>query len=357
MFIFQLFQVSEAQIGNGCNQDYSPCTCTPDGLDLYIDCIETPIEEVVRVFKETQANKRIVKFSLLDFVPNEVGIPDNILGDRQVIILVMQCKEFTPLLIANDSFKETKWYTSEMEITGCNLFNSNMWFLEGFNNLLSLKLDSISNMALIFPNFPIRLSAMTTLTMTNCHGWENLTSVPATMFQGKMKQLYLINSKDMVDEAMDIVMEWVSKSFEITMETLFLYNNNLNRVPHQIQSLSRLSYVDLKENYLPLILTDSLIFIKKTPVTFLDLSKCGVNEIQPYAFQGTKTKNYFGHPNVFLSKFFLGNFKDALIDLQNNNLTRIESSVFKDILQEGGKIEVKFSKFISTMAKMFRYDL
>lgn len=290
MFIFQLIQVSEAQIGNSCNQDYSPCTCTPNGLDIYIDCIDTPIEEVIRVFKETQANKHIVTFSLLDFVPNELGIPDNILGDRQVIILVLQCKTFTPLLIANDSFKETKYYTSEMEITGCNLFDSNMGFLEGFNKLLSLKLDSISNMALIFPNFPIRLSAMTSLTMTNCHGWENLTNVPATMFQGKLKQLYITNSKDMVDEAMDIVMKWVLKSFEFTMENLFLYNNNLNQVPHEIQSLSRLGFLDLKNNFLPLILTDSFIFIKKNPVTFVDLSKCGVNEIQPHAFQGKRAK-------------------------------------------------------------------
>lgn len=268
-----------------CTQDVSPCICENDSNgNPGLSCIDTSITDVVEVFDRVFF-RELLYFKLLEFAPQEDGIPEYLIKNIYIPYLTIQCKEFNPLHIANNSFKYQKTFTISIELMGCNLSDITLGFLEGFVSLFSLTMDSIPNMGLIFPNFPIRLSDMVFLTINNCLGWDKLTSTPRSMYQGSLKTLYLTYSEDMNDEAISIIMDWALHSFNTTLENIYIYGNNLTKIPHQLQLFSRLKYLDLKENSFSLITNHSLVF-KEATIRLLLLSESKIEEIQPGAFQG-----------------------------------------------------------------------
>lgn len=277
--------LSGAQKVDYCSQDVSPCICynDPNG-NAGLSCIGTNITDVVEVFDRVFI-RQLLYFKLLQFSPQEDGIPEYLMKNTNVLDLVIQCKESSPLQIANNSFKDQKTFTTSIELTGCNLSDTTLGFLEGFVSLLSLTIDSIPNMGLLFPNFPIRLSEMALLTINNCSGWSKLSSTPRSMYQGILKTLYLTFSNDMNDDVMSIVMDWALRSFNTTLESIYIYGNNLENIPQQLQSFSRLKYLDLKDNSFNIIANHSLVF-KEAALRLLILSKSKIQEIQPGAFQG-----------------------------------------------------------------------
>jgi len=278
-----------------CSYDYFPCTCTIEGKigiskPEAIYCFSTPISEVVKVFNETLPQYNFNAFFLLDFSPTGEGLPNNFLGYERVILSInIKCKNFQPLYIADDAFKATKYATYGLSITGCNLRDSNMVFLEGFVALVELNLDTIDGMGSIFPKFPIRLSKMVSLKMNNCSGWNNLMNIPQEMFNGNLGELSLSGSYDMNDVSMSIVLDWAVVSFMWTVNGLYINNNNLKKIPYQMESFIHLNFVDLSGNTFPSILTRSLAFEPRAEIKLLVLSNCEIQEIEPSAFQGIKT--------------------------------------------------------------------
>ncbi len=277
---------SGAQKIDYCTQDVSPCICNNDqNGDPSMSCINTNITDVVEVFDRVFF-LFLRFFELIDFEAGEDGvIPENLLKNTDVNTLTIQCKESIPLQIANNSFKGQKTFTTNIDLTGCNLSDTTLGFLEGFVSLKELKMASIPNMGSIFPNFPIRLSAMISFTIDRCLGWGKLAKTPRTMYQGSLKALYVTNSNDMNDEAMSIAMDWALHSFNTTLESIYVYNNSLKKMPHQLQSFIRLKYLDLKNNFFPIITNASFVF-KETTIRLLSLSQSKVEEILPGAFQG-----------------------------------------------------------------------
>jgi hypothetical protein len=85
---------------------------------------------------------------------------------------------------------------------------------------------------------------------------------------------------------MEIVMNWAALSFNSTLESLYLFSNNLTKIPRHIESFGRLSLLDLRGNFFTLILSRSLL-LKAEEVFLVSLSDCNIIEIQPDAFQGT----------------------------------------------------------------------
>jgi len=160
-----------------------------------------------------------------------------------------------------------------------------MLFLEGFVQVVSLRMEGVSDMSIIFPNFPIRFEMMTSLVMINCQGWGNLKQKPREMFRGSLKDLYIVDSKDMNDFAMNIVFDWVLDSFPFTLLNVIISNDNLTVLPSQFVDLFLVSYIILDKNYFPLIQNGSIDFKKRMKVS---LSYSNVEEIQPGAFQGIK---------------------------------------------------------------------
>ena len=54
-----------------------------------------------------------------------------------------------------------------------------------------------------------------------------------------------------------------------------------------------------------------------------------------------------------LTIFFKGSFANAQIDLIGNKITKFESAVFEKILEEGGSVNVKGSKFKSSKFHLY----
>ena len=278
-----------AQTTGSCDQDYSPCLCRygnpTDETGIYVTCTTTATVAVMAVFNRTDAME-LQYFALLNFKDGQDGIPDNLLVNKVTARLIIECGDFLPMYVSENAFNSTKGFSNSFEMSGCNLSNSSMSFLDGFSQLLSVTVDATSSMGLIFPSFPVRLPKLTTLTFSNGIGWNKLIRSPQPLKAEKLTKFYLTGSADMNDEAMDIVMNWAVISFKSTLESLNIISNNLTQIPRQIESFDQLSYVDLRGNSFSLVLTRSIV-MKAVDIFLVSLSNCQISEIQPSAFQGT----------------------------------------------------------------------
>lgn len=174
-------------------------------------------------------------FELLRFKDGQDGIPDNLLANKVTSRLKIDCGNVLPMYVSENAFNSTKGFSNSFELSGCNLSNSSMGFLDGFSQLLLVTVDATSSMGLIFPSFPVQLPKLTTLTLSNGIGWNKLTSSPQPLKAEKLTKFYLTGSADMTDEAMEIVMNWAVLSFNSTLESLNIISNNLTRIPRQIE--------------------------------------------------------------------------------------------------------------------------
>ena len=69
-----------------------------------------------------------------------------------------------------------------------------------------------------------------------------------------------------------------------------MWNNLLTVVPSQIPLFPEVNYVDVGQNVIPLIKTGAFNFVKT--LTFLYISDCQLNTIEPGAFGGIYRPNY-----------------------------------------------------------------
>ncbi len=238
----------------------------------------------------------MIEFNLEKFTHDEVGIPDYILGNTYVESDIrVECSgDLLPLHISENAFYPAKKTSNGFALIGCNLSNSSMGFLEGFNVAKMIAIDTTSGLGHVFPSFPIRLPKLNALMFTGGIGWGTLMIGPKPLEAELLTRFYVTGSVDMTDEAMDIIMNWAAMSFNSTLESLYLFSNKLTKIPRQIESFDRLGVVELRGNHFPIVLSNSLV-MKAEEVFFVTLSDCNIYEIQPDAFQGRllKIENYF----------------------------------------------------------------
>jgi len=230
----------------------------------------------------------MVNFDLLEFMPDETGIPNYLLRNTYVEQdVTVKCSDLFPLYISENAFYPAKKTFKQFQLLGCNLSNSSMSFLEGSNSAKTISIDSSSGMGHAFSSFPSRLPKLGALTFHNGIGWDTLMNSPKPLEAELFTKFYVTDSVDMTYEAMDIIMNWATVSFNSTLESLYIYSNNLTKIPQQIESFGRLGIVDLSSNYFLLVPSRSIV-MKADEVFLITLSDCNIYEIQPDAIQGTE---------------------------------------------------------------------
>lgn len=99
----------------------------------------------------------------------------------------------------------------------------------------------------------------------------------------KRVRLDIVQSIDMNDDVMDVVMDWAVQSFAVS--SLYLYSNNLKIIPHQLEFFGQIATLDISNNSFRRIPASSLKFTSNV-LELIDISGCGVEEIEAGAFEG-----------------------------------------------------------------------
>lgn len=252
-----------------------------------ITCIAT-IPDVIEAFNRTKTPEVAIFYLTLTYVETYNVIPDNFISNKQMSIFNFLSDPNYSLKIAKDAFNSTKNYTSRIELSKLYLEDSNLSFLEGFTKVSSLLLLSLPDMEKVLPTFPRNLPMMSALSFDSCLGWNSMSNNLLPMVNaGELIRLDIIRSVDLTDNAMDDVMEWVITSFHSSLRSLYIYSNNLTRIPLQIEFFDRLNLFSMKNNLFPQIPAGSIKF-KSNDMREIDISSCGVRTIEPGAFEGIR---------------------------------------------------------------------
>jgi len=211
-------------------------------------------------------------------------IPDNWISNKKSGRIYFFCGSVNRKTIAIDVFHATQNYTSMFELSNCLLQDSDLSFINGFTQLSSLKISQIPEIGRLFSTFPTNLPSVVSLKFLNCFGWNTLTSAPSPIVGStKLVRLDIIQSSDMNDDVMDVVMNWAVQSFAVN--SLYIYSNNLKRIPNQLEFFGQMATLDISYNYFHRIPSRSLKFTSDI-LESIDLSNCGVQEIEAGAFEG-----------------------------------------------------------------------
>ncbi len=267
--------------------DYLPCFCDSpfEQTHLFISCIEKEVSDIMDVFNRTptkQLQEIYMEKNVKDYF-----FPDSLISDKQTNHLIFYCLH-SDTKIAKDAFNSTRQYTTEVALYNCPLHEPGLSFIDGFTKLKNLNINNFYEMGRVFSTFPINLPSISYLKLIQCIGWNSLVNAPSPIIGAKnFTRLDITQSGDMDDGIMNVVMVWAVASFNSSIKSLYISSNNLTRIPPQIEFFEQMKTLDISSNFFPLIQSGSLKF-KSGALSLIDLSSCGVKEIEPNAFQGKK---------------------------------------------------------------------
>lgn len=246
-----------------------------------------------------------------------------------------------------EAFRASRNFTKKLLIQFCDVSRLEFSFLEGFENLFDLSIDFSFNIHLArwisLPKLP-SLSWMGFVQSTGLDDWSE--------FPVLVNGLTFIDLQTnwIGDDAMDRITQWALRYSYQSLETLWIFNNALNKIPENISNFEKLASLWLgnqRDRGMHAILNGSLAFT--APLMELQLQDCGIETIEPGAFKGYQELIIIINKLQMINiQIFVGDFSRAKVSLSGNRLTRVDSSVFEEILRQmsssTGRVDVRSSK-------------
>ena len=297
------------------NDDYSPCTCFGgDSIFPSITCNQVPISAVVIAFAQAIAVNVPLRFTLTPS-PTDIFLPDNIMGTNKFAETIsIRCPTATyKLQVSPNAFRSSMMYTTSFFINACDLSAIDMSFLTSFNNLTYLSFITSTNVQYALETLSYSLPSLCSLNFYNTKGLNQTVKLPPVLANG-------LNDIDMGfsgldDEAANRILDWVVKSSNATLTTIYLDKNHLTKIPSQIPEIKMLNFLDISSNQIVSVLSGALSFT--APVTRISLKDNNISTIQPYSFQGINTIFQIFYHNL-KSKYY-GTQKILMLCQHNDN--------------------------------------
>ena len=330
------------------NEDYSPCSCSPSGSsndeeDVILTCGEISQVELRSIFQRTTPAKIFGLSLTAPPAPSTFTIEDDLLNETHIsgeIILTCSSQfiDKQPILISQNAFQRIKNLVQSIQIRQCDLSSLDISFLEGFVNLNRLNFqNSINHNFNDWNQFP-ELPNFSTLMATSVVGLNKWTKFPPNI--KNLETVYLANC-ELDDTAVSEILRWQLDRSANTLAALQLNNNWLTEIPSEIKLFKNLKSVNLNDQQqgIKVIPSGSLSLSKSIPITSLSLRNLRTETIEADAFAGRLYLFFYNfkieEKIQGLSTFFLiGDFRNASVSLQGNNLAKLESSVFYDMLYQ-----------------------
>ncbi|XP_046453336.1 leucine-rich repeat and immunoglobulin-like domain-containing nogo receptor-interacting protein 3 [Daphnia pulex] len=309
-------------------EDYSPCVCEvyqPYGLIVHCgdangNRLSVSAHDVRNVFNRTTA-QHIYWLDLLSLSPENpesgdlIKIPANLLSDKTVDRIAVNCSTAAGPLrleIHPEAFNSSIQHIGHFEVAGCDLSRLKFDFLANTSRLISL---SISR-SVRFQGFPPALpfvSRLKSLRIYECLDFQHWNEISVRFPQ--LESLFLDGTL-LGDHSVNQLVSSIASSptGNDTLQQLSLWENKLTRIPEHISSFRKLSYVNFFGNSIRHVPRGSFVFHAGIRVAFLILSKNSLRRIDPGAFQG--------------------DFSEASVYIDFNQLTRFDSGVFQNLLEQ-----------------------
>jgi len=256
----------------------------------YIRCIDELVPTVLNVFNRTST----IELSEVSFYKNSADdfIPNHLISNKKTGKIFFDCTYPTQAVrVSKDAFDSTRQHTTYAELSNCLLQDSDLSFIDGFTQMSYLSITNFDEMGKAFSTFPTNLHFISNLKLIRCSGWDTLVNPPSPIVGNtRLVRLDITQSVDMNDDVMNMVMEWTAASFNSTLKSLYIYSNNLTRIPPQIELFGAMDVLDISNNLFALIPSGSLKF-NSNVLSLIDISNCGVKDIEPVAFVGKKRIN------------------------------------------------------------------
>ena len=260
-----------------CTESYAPCSCNlDDSGNLNIVCNQVPIGDVQSVLNRTVATD-IYRFSLTP-TPNTATIPSDLLSGKRSEFVTLLCPVSNyQLKVDPAAFSSSSSYTDQFFISGCDLSQTDFTFLTGFSKrtFLTLVRSTLQNLQGIPP-----LPSLKTVVIGSCTGfqqWFNSVTAPS------LQSLSLSNNQ-FDDLAADRVLRSFSTSSN-SITVISLTNNKLTTIPNQLHIFTRLRYLSLEDNNIPIVANNSIV-LSAAAVEALYLTNIQLSTIEPGALQG-----------------------------------------------------------------------
>ena len=185
------------------------------------------------------------------------------------------CPEIHP-----KAFQSTKNFTKSFFIKSMDMAKINFTFLAEFNMLGHISLWNSMNVDL--SSLPA-LNNLKNLEIKNCSGPNKWKSFPR-LISGL--NYISLEGNELNDEGAGRILDWIlSGPSWKTLSYIILSRNALTRIPDQLKSFPLLITIFLDNQQKPgFDVLDPFSFT--APITYLNLERCYINEIQPNTFLG-----------------------------------------------------------------------
>lgn len=270
------------------NPIYDPCYCDETGEgNLNITCLESLVtyQEIQTIFQDSTAPE-INRFALVPIVggtPNEINIIDNLLANKRArVIEIASCPPLSTLKISLNAFRSSNNSAQEFAITDCDIDQLNWSFLRNFFQMLTIRLTSVTGIN-SFSSLP-RLRKAEQLSFFGCLGFDNsLLSFPALSLPA-LNTLVFDGNTDLSNPVADDIMLSLASN-GVPLNNLAIRRSPLiTLVPGSLGDIVTLTSIDLSNNKIELISSNSFNFSNNLSVRSIDLSNNVVNAISFNAF-------------------------------------------------------------------------
>lgn len=264
-----------------CTDDYSPCTCTQEGVDVYVTCTDIQPADIKEMLGRTSypVLKQVEIFLPSDSTP----LPVDVLNRKvaEYIKIHGHSREDFLLDIDFGAFTPSKNKATIVEITDADLNLLNFGFLDGFVKLRSLSLKRASGVRVIKD---IRLlESLEEMYINECLGFTEFTEFPSGNFP-ILKILHLNSNQDLDDDKLSIILAGMDVSpARETLFELFLEANILTRVPLRLPNFPALERVSMRLNTISYLQASS---VGSSRWTYFNVQNNQLANIEPDAFVG-----------------------------------------------------------------------
>lgn len=265
-----------------CSDDYSPCSCSQDGVDVFVTCTDVQPEQIKEAFSRT--SYPVLK-EVAMVLPADAGrLPADLLSRKlaEIIRIRGSGRDSFQLTIDFAAFSPSKSKTTLFEITDADLSLLSFGFLDEFSVLQSLYLTRISGIRVI-GGVPL-LQSLDEMFVNDCLGFTEFSEFPFGSFPN-LKVLHLTNNQDLYDDKLAIILTALDSSIaRDNLNELAMDANRLTHVPLRLPNFPNLQKVSITSNNIEFLQVNSFASAK---FTYFNIQSNSLDLVEPGAFNGT----------------------------------------------------------------------
>lgn len=279
--------------GDGCQEDFSPCTCTPfEESVINVECIEVASADIKEAFRRTSTTNYIRLFLTLS--GNSSQLPSDLLGDNRAQEVDLTCTNRNfDVKVDRFAFRNSAWSTLDLLVFGCSLSQLEFAFLTGYQAIRAIEITNST-----FPSLSDlpRLPSLRYLVISDCPGFTtwgkpDLSSVVELRLGDNLL------GDQAVDEILNSILAITSRP---PLQTLILMNNQLTRIPEMVPLFPNLITLSMDVNTIPVLKAGSLA-LSAPDIHMLRLEVLSLRTIEPGAFQGFHIVYFYKDVAIFKS--------------------------------------------------------